>query len=73
MMMSVQTLSDVKIMNVMTLALTLYVVLEQFVRLKLIYLFASVHQAYRATPLWHVLKLVVHLVLNAPTTKSVIT
>ena len=72
-MMSVQTLSDVKIMNVMTLALTLYVVLEQFVLLNLIYLFVSVHQAYRVTPLWHVLKLVVHLILNVQTTKNVIT
>ena len=72
MMMSVHTLRDVKIMNVMTLALRLHAVLEQFVRLNLINLFASVYQLYRVTPLWHVLKLVVHLILNVQTTKNVI-
>ena len=73
MMMSVHTLSIVKIMNVKTLAWTLYVALEQLVRLNFINLFASVHQAYRVTLLWHVRKLVVHLILNVQTTKSVIT
>ena len=60
-------------MNVKTLALTLFVALEQLVKLKLIELFVSVHRAYRVTPWLPVQKLVVHLILNVQTTKNVIT
>ena len=49
-MKTVPTVSVVRIMNVKTLALTLYVALEQLVKLKLIELFVIVHQAYRVTP-----------------------
>ena len=55
----------------MILALTLFVVLEQLVKVKLIELFVSVLRAYRVTPWLTVLKLVVHLILNVQTTKSV--
>ena len=70
-MKTVHTVSVVRIMNVKTLALTLFVVLEQLVKVKLIELFVSVLRAYRVTPWLTVLKLVVHLILNVQTTKSV--
>ena len=72
-MKTVHTISNVRIMNAMILALTLFVVLEQLVKVKLIELFVSVHRAYRVTPWLPVLKLVVHLILNVQTTKNVIT
>ena len=70
---TVHTLSTVRIMNAKILVLISFVVAGLTVRQKLIELFVSVLQVYKATLWLLVLKLDVLLILNVQQMKSVIT